>query len=112
MVKDRQISAGRLTIIRLLLDQGETPALVMTAVQVATPPEAEDSVAAVEVEVEAVVAEVVEAVVTEVEVRPRASHLPLEMGIPGVVGMEAIQEVEAADQRLPPAETRTPMTGS
>jgi hypothetical protein len=75
MVKDRQISAGRRTIIRLLRDQGEILALVMTAVQVATPLEAEDSVAAVEAEeavVEAEVVEVVEVVVTEVEVRPRA----------------------------------------
>jgi hypothetical protein len=81
MVKDRRISVGRLTTIRLLLDREETPALVMTAVQMATPLGAEDSVAAVgaedsvvaaEAEVEAGAAEAVETVATEVEVRPRA----------------------------------------
>jgi hypothetical protein len=79
MVKDRQINAGRLTIIRLLRDREEIPALVMTAVQAATPREAEDSMAAQEAEavevveaMEAEEAEVAEAVITEVEVRSRA----------------------------------------
>jgi hypothetical protein len=110
-VRDRQISTGRLTIIRRPLDRGVIQVLVMTAVQAVSRPRLRVVEVTALTVAETAVAAAVEMEDPEVEVRPVRDLPPA--GIWEVVETEIQEEAaEVEVQYLPPTGMATPTTGN